>query len=268
MRRREPAPWVIDLPGPVHDRFRPDLHRTSATRARRPPTVLDHHRRFSPSSNRWAVVPAFPRTPLLPPSRRIPPRRLFVVVHHQHVDGVVRHRPPLVPVVPRRPADSVVRRPCSPHKARSTPLGDAAAPDTVEPLPRGDDLAPQALRRPGDRAPGPRVDRRKSVLTGRSRTRMTSILPLLAHVFGRLRLSVPQHCLKEQRRRVITSPVRTSVPVPVPGRTYAASSSRMSSAPSSDPPSPSASKTEPKSSALRALSAMTFSSMVSLATSR
>lgn len=48
----------------------------------------------------------------------------------------------------------------------------------------------------------------------------------------------------------------------------AARSSRMSSAPSSAPPRASASKTEPNSSALRALSAITFSSMVSLATIR
>ncbi len=251
MRRREPVPSVTDLPGPAHDRHRPDLPRSSATRARRPPTVLVHHRRSSPSSNRLAVAPASCRTPLHPPSRRTPWRRLSLAVLDRPVGGVVRHRPPPCRSFPEdlqaSPAGRAHREPGR-HLAMEPWPGTRSAA-----LPRAPGLA--LVRRPSrELVPPVRSGTSGPVPSGRSRGRTRRSLPSVPLLFGRVVLSVPQHCLKD--------------PTTAASRGYAASSSRMSSAASSPPPSPSPSKTDPKSSALRALRAMTFSSIVSLATIR
>jgi len=166
--RREPVPSVLDLPGPVHGRFRPDGRRSSPTRAwrplrpaRPPPPVL-------PLVGPGAGAPCAPPSVPASPRRRIPRRRLLRLVPDQPAGGAVRHRPPPVPVVPakavRTPSS---HRPCHALQVVAGPVARRPGPGRT--LPRGHDP---------DLASSVRRDARLRDLVGpcphrRSRARLT-----------------------------------------------------------------------------------------------
>lgn len=276
MRRRGPVPYV-DLPGPAHVRHRPVLPRSPAERSRRP------------------LRPARPSAPVLPLVEPVP---VGPCALPNAPASPLTSQPPTAPVAGpptsgrRRtssstpePVDPLVTEPDVPvRSSRADPQANGA-PRGATDDPRHGRTSPEAttsLRRHLGRAPGARLRRpAEPVLTGpparpadddpvaeastapTPRPKRSSALAQGGCVFAQVDLDadggVRTGSTRVRRRPGEEQPRR---------RPQAASRSRMSSAPSSPPPRPSASKTEPKSSALRALSAITFSSMVSLATIR
>lgn len=271
MRRCGPVPYV-DLPGPAHVRHRPVLPRSPAERSRRPLRPARPSAPVLPLVEPVPVGPcALPNAPASPLTSQ--PRRLLLV--RRPPDDVVRHRPPPSSSIP--PADRVGRRRPSRPPSRRCTSRCHRRPQTRPP--------PEAttwLRHRLGRAAGARLRcLAEPVLTGprtspadddpvagastraTPRAKQSSVLAQGGCGFAQID---PGACGRSYARTPTGR--RTRRDGKVRGRPQAASRSRMSSAPSSPPPSPSASKTEPKSSALRALSAITFSSIVSLATIR
>ena len=272
MCRRGPVPYV-DLPGPAHVRHRPVLPRSPAERSRRPPR------------------PARPPAPVLPLVEPVP---VGPCALPNAPASPLTSQPPTAPVAGpptsgrRRTSSSapeLVDPSCRPSRTSpSVPPPKPAVHLTVPPRPktRPPPEATTWLRHRLGRAAGARLRcLAEPVLTGprtspadvdtvagastraTPRAKQSSVLAQGGCGFAQIDLGA---C----GRSYAGTPTgrRRRLDGKVGGRPQAASRSRMSSAPSSPPPSPSASKTEPKSSALRALSAITFSSIVSLATIR